>query len=317
MKLPKSLCAVLVLLVAIFLSHCAPTAKVPITRPAEINLSQFDKIAVGDIEGNAGFLLTSDLTAKLFESSYFEVLDRQNLQKIMNEHSLNLSGAVDSDTAAAVGKIIGVSALIFGRSDVGFNHDRRVGKELKNKDGSTYRYYHIKSTGMLKTNLRVVDLMTGKIVAVKSFTKNKKTERRARNQWPERPDTNTMLNKMIASSIDDFMRMIAPYTDYVRVKFTDSDLPEAKAGIDAAKNGNWRAALTRFKMARDKAPNVAGNWYNLGLGYLYNFKYEEALQALEKAYALEPEKQYLSEMDNVKRIKAQQDALQDQGYLKK
>lgn len=317
MKLPRSLYAVLVLGMALFLCHCAPTARVPITRPAEINLSQFDKIAVGDIEGNVGFLLAGDLTTRLFESSYFEILDREHLNRIMAEHSLNLSGAVGSHTAAEVGKIIGSSALIFGHSDAGFNYNRHIGKEYKNKDGSIYRYYHIDTIAKLKTNLRVVDLMTGKIVAIKSFNKDKKDQRRARDKWPKRPDTDAMLSNMITATINDFMKMIAPYNDYVLVTFANTSQPDADAGIAAAKNGDWRTALIRFQMACQKNPKESGNWYNLGLGYLYNYKYEKALEALKNAYALSPEQDYLTEMDNVKQLKAEQDALLNQGYLKK
>ena len=64
-----------------FLSSCAPSARIPVLKPAEINLRGIDKIVVGDINGNIGPSVADLLTSRLFESDKFTVVDRQNLDR--------------------------------------------------------------------------------------------------------------------------------------------------------------------------------------------------------------------------------------------
>ncbi len=64
------------------LISCAPSAKVPINRPAEINLMGIKQIAIGDIQGNAGRALSESISEKLFQSDHFKIVDRANLKKV-------------------------------------------------------------------------------------------------------------------------------------------------------------------------------------------------------------------------------------------
>ena len=102
------------LIFCLFIVGCAPHAKVPITRPADINLSKYKKIVVSRLDGNLGDQFGDLLTSKLFEANTYEVLDRENLDRVMTEHRFNLSGMVDSSTAVKMGKFLGASALVSG-----------------------------------------------------------------------------------------------------------------------------------------------------------------------------------------------------------
>ena len=132
------------LLIAIIISvlivtGCAPSANIPVTRPAEINLVGIKRIAIGGINGNAGAPLSDLLAQRLFESGYYEVLDRQNIDSLMREHNLNLSGAVDKEASAKFGRLLGVSALIFGSSNVQYSVRIEKIRVDKDKHGNTYR----------------------------------------------------------------------------------------------------------------------------------------------------------------------------------
>jgi len=78
------------------------------------------KIAViefSDLRGNVtdfGMFLAEELITKLFSSARFEVIERQLLNKIMQEHKLSLTGAVDPTSAKELGKILGVDAIVSG-----------------------------------------------------------------------------------------------------------------------------------------------------------------------------------------------------------
>ncbi len=121
---------------------CAPSMMVPVTRPAEINLRGINKIAIGEINGNGGQTVSDLLTSKLFESGKFEVLDRAHLDRIMREHSLNLSGAVDEKSAAELGKLVGAAVLVFGNmSTFKYEQQSSVDKPWTDKAGKRHQTY--------------------------------------------------------------------------------------------------------------------------------------------------------------------------------
>ncbi|MDQ7825575.1 MAG: CsgG/HfaB family protein [Candidatus Eremiobacteraeota bacterium] len=54
------------------------------------------------------------LTTRLIKSDKYVVLERENLDKIMQEHNLGIAGEVTAETAAEVGRLLGAQYMIFG-----------------------------------------------------------------------------------------------------------------------------------------------------------------------------------------------------------
>lgn len=91
------------------------------------------RIAVVDFEDrsgwghNIGTGLADMLVTELVKSGKFMVIERQELAKIMEEQGLGMSGAVTPQSAAQVGKLLGVELMVMGsvsefgekKSDVG------------------------------------------------------------------------------------------------------------------------------------------------------------------------------------------------------
>ena len=106
------------------------------------------KIAVmelSDINGNvndAGRLLAEELIMPLFLTKKFIVIERNLLNKVLKEHSLQLTGIIDENTVKKLGKILGVDAVCSGTMT-------QVGD----------RY---------KINLRLISTETGAIIAAAS-----------------------------------------------------------------------------------------------------------------------------------------------------
>ena len=301
--------------VAVVLLSCAPSARIPVLKPAEINLRGIDKIAIGDVQGNIGSSVADLLTSRLFESDQFDVVDRSNLSRIMKEHELNMSGAVNTDTAVKIGRLVGASALIVGNANVKYDLKRWKGKPWKDKEGNWHQSYNVKGTAKVNSTLKVVGLTTGKIIAVKSISKEASDSDWKNNKWPHDPDRDAIISSAVNGMIDTFMKMIAPYTVYVNVKFEKSKLPESEAGINFAKQGQWGDALEQFKAAKHKNPTDPCTWYNLGLAYEYNFMFRQAIEALKEANKIKPCKKYIAEISNVKRLQADRKKLEMQGAI--
>ena len=60
------------------------------------------------------FAVSEMLTTNLIKGGAFTVIERSQLEEVMKEQKLGLSGALDSKTAASVGKLMGAKLLVLG-----------------------------------------------------------------------------------------------------------------------------------------------------------------------------------------------------------
>lgn len=57
---------------------------------------------------------SDNLTAKLVQSGQFRVIERQQLDQVLQEQNLGAGGRIDPSTAAGIGKILGVQLIVIG-----------------------------------------------------------------------------------------------------------------------------------------------------------------------------------------------------------
>ncbi len=98
-----------------------------------------------------------------------EVIDRDNLNTILREHSLNFSGYVDKNTALSIGNLIGPSAFNNSKSIKIPNGEARKlyvdekQRDYKTKTDKIVRAYIARTTVYLKVSIQTTDLTTGRI----------------------------------------------------------------------------------------------------------------------------------------------------------
>jgi len=311
------------LTILLFMYGCGTTRlMVPVTRPAEVNLSKFKTIAIGDITGNGGQDLAEDLTARLFQSGRFEVLDRQHLERILKEHNLSFSGLVDETYAAGLGELFGTSALVFGRvAKYEYKEDLTDEKyETTDKKGKVTKHTEYTRTGKINmdVSLQITDLTTGKIIAVKKISKSNGERKTNIDDQPEKIDKDKWLRWGYQAVAGEFMKMIAPYQEKVEVKLlTDGDMPELESGINLAKIGQWDTAIGFFEQAiknNEMNPKVKIDkaWFDLGVAYEYTYQFDKAEEAVMKAYTINADKDYAEELKSIKRLQSEQEKLNEQ-----
>ena len=110
-------------------------------------------------QARIGDTATDILITELVKSGKFIVVERQKLDKLMEEQKLGQSGAIDPNTAAKVGKILGLNALVTGSiSQFG------VKKEGKDFIVSQSKQQIVECT----VDIRVVDTETGQVLLADS-----------------------------------------------------------------------------------------------------------------------------------------------------
>jgi curli biogenesis system outer membrane secretion channel CsgG len=108
----------------------------------------------GDQLGHAA---SDEMTTQLVKTGQFSVIERKQIQTILAEHGLGMSGAVDAATAAKAGKLLGAQLVMFG-SITQFSIDQKSGSIGRLNLSASY------AEAESKLDLRVVNVNTGEIL---------------------------------------------------------------------------------------------------------------------------------------------------------
>ena len=309
----------------ILLSCGTSSVYITMKRPAEINLKDYRKIAIGDIvnqysqQSRHAKDLADEITSVLLNSGQFEVLDRQHLARILDEHSLSETGIIDENTAPEIGKIVGTAALVFGRIQADdYQEDLEQGKPYKDKEGRDHQINTRKGTYTVTANLQVIDIQTARILAAKSITARHVARQSADMRDPANIDRNALYSRCIKDISGQFLRMVAVYDVQVRAAFlTDKLLPEVDQAIAYFRIGEWEDGMVLLQgtVRKSGLPGEvqAKAYYNLGLAETYAGHFEPALENLKIALSLDPRSKRIQnailrtkmEQENAEKLKEQ------------
>lgn len=321
--------AQLAMALAVVMVSCSTVkVRVPVMRPAEINLRGKTELVIGSIYGPDHYELTNILKDAISSSGRFKLVDRQNLDKVMAELQLSQSDLADGESRKKLGKLMTGSIMLIGnveQSDYQETVDTKKDTCTKTEDKKTVKYPCTKitrrGTAKVVTNFDVIDVETGENLKPKRLTCQKNAVRRETDGNPPRIDGDSMVDQCRREVVAEFMKAIAPWHDYVDAPFLkDGDIPMLEMGINYAQRGEWDEAIKKFREAvelTNKQPGLAadvvakGHW-NLGLSYQYTFQFEKAREEVKRAFDMTGNKDFLRELDNIKRLEAEQAKLQEQ-----
>ncbi len=293
------------ILALLLLAGCASqNLKMTVLRPAEVNLGEYHQIAIGDIWGHPyQYVQAQDIreafTARLVQSEYFEfVLDRQYLERILQEHYLGWAGYLDADTAPQLGKIIGAGAFVFGRiTRDEYKEEITTQKETqKDKAGEEYEVIKYTRTGThhLGVTFQVIDIESTKIIAMKELRTQFSSSRTSEDSRPPSIDKNFVYDMCVQDLSHQFIRTLAPYYETVSTPFeTDKkNLPELLNAYRMASVGEYQSAIRILQGATRKtgvpAASMAKAHYDLGLLQMYVGDFNAALDSFVRASNLVP-----------------------------
>ena len=115
---------------------------------------------------NIGSGIADMLVTSLVESKKFIVIERNELNKIMQEQGLGMSGAVTAQSAAKVGKLLGVELIITGSvTEFGTKKDK-IGGALSKLSG--FNLGISSETARSVVDIRLINTTTGEIVTASS-----------------------------------------------------------------------------------------------------------------------------------------------------
>ena len=308
-------------LAAGFLCACGTVAvRVPVMRPAEINMAPYQSVAIGDMSGGGNRPMTDSLEEALVNTNRFTVVDRQHMSQLMRELRLSSSDLADPSAAAKLGRVVAAGALIFGDVQTSY---REQPDETRYKDdkGAYHTWYSLKGEAYVRSTFKIVDVSTGRLIVARTYEERADDVNRALDKRPQQIDRIALENAARRAVVERFMRAIVPHQEYMYAHFQkDGDIPQLEGGIGWAERGDWKKAQSAFndaaqaaeKNVKLKAAQVAKCYWNLGLAYEYAGDYDKGEAMVNKAYSLSNDRDMLAEIDNIHRLQADARKLAEQ-----
>ena len=249
MKLSKAGLLV-VAAIAIFMSGCAQKrVTIKALEPAEVGvLANKKHIAVAkfknDTVGLAGKIEANLANAKVNGQKYFTVVNRQQMNKILAEQKLQSSEMIDPASAAKLGKLLGVQAMITGSVDsatgtMGSYLDDRKECLRYYKDGSgcaQWHFYKVKcntTTATVSASMSIIDVETAAVLYGDTYNKTYNADSCKAGQssiaglltfdtGPKRIlSKNQAINKLTEAIAQEFSLKLVPHYVYLHVELLE------------------------------------------------------------------------------------------------
>jgi hypothetical protein len=281
-----------------------PEIDVPVQRPPELKDIHIESVAIAPAEGPPCAGPLSAHIEQGFLQAGITVVDRNRLDKVLNEYKLQSSGMVDQDTAAKIGKMLGAQALIFTqvtRCDVA--NGKSQGYRDK-KTGETYYNYTTQAT--IAGSVRVIALTTGQVLATQPF--QAEAEQNSAQGYPDGASTMDDAQKR---ALEFVKKTLVPWTDTMTMAFNNDEECDMSVAYDYVKDRDFTRALEQSKAsvetcvaARDMKPAVlAKAHYNLGVMQMYFGNYEGAQASFTEVDTIKSTKASKAALANCRRAK--------------
>jgi len=217
------------------------------------------------------------------EPLFFTVVERSKLDVIIDEQVSGMSGILNSETAAKIGSVAGVDAIMIGKVSLDSNEsseDREETYYVEKKKYTRIVRYYIRSVSS-DINCRLIDTETGEILATANGYSSKKIEDKNRSKLPSISDLCESATE--SASIGVYLKFFPSRNAY---SITLAGGKACKAVNKLIKKSELLVAYAQLQTGLEKDPYNHKFLYSLGVVYELNGNYDLAKVEYEKATAI-------------------------------
>ena len=262
-----------------------PSVQLALTHPPGFGLLA-ERVAFGPPRGGCSDEIVSNLTTA-FLLSDVEVVDLA----VFDAAAAGAGAAPDAPGGPTL--LIDINATLCE-----FEQDRRTATSRRtvtvNDEEVTYEVIEFisETTAHLRTAVRVTDLGTGRVRAVRTLAYSPIAERRSEEDYPEFPSGTGLLDEAIGLASAEAEALLLPRTAFASLVFFDDEtcgLDAARSALDA---GDWRNALrlseASLERCGDDPATAARAQHNMGVVRALRHDYLGALRHFRAAAGLDP-----------------------------
>lgn len=210
------------------------------------------------------------------KTNIFSFVERSEMERILKEQRLSMSGVIDDTQAAQVGKILGIDAIISGS----------VGWTENLESGTNKRVRKVRAT----LSMKIISVNTGQVLAM--FTKD--VTREASQSMDAKTGTWSTLTAgtLLADQAFDALALMA--ANYISPIFESKDFDfrkvkvkehssQGKKAMDLMDAGDYEGAFTIYSTIVAADPYCAEALSNAGAIYSIYGNFEKALEFYKQA----------------------------------
>ena len=273
-------------------------------RPAEYDIPiQIKRVAIAEFGGMSdadkrwGDLASDMLASRLDEYnrkySRYELVDRKRLKAIMDERDLQIAIA-DASSAAKVGKLANVSALIYGNVKVQARDEHGTKTVFDPINQTTKQVPYVHRYCMAAVNFTMDDVETGKTICTVTATRDYDSDKKTRSGGAtfaramgigidDKDPIDQVCGKLIEQCVVEFIGKISPHQEKLEVKLESGKSKLVGVGNKLAGEGEYRDALEYYEKALAEEPRDHGALFNAGVMCEVQGDRKRALEYYEKA----------------------------------
>lgn len=312
---------ILICFLLIITSGCATTINASRIIPAaNSEVTKYKTVAFVDFTGNQGIDASSKLESTVIKAEVngkkqYEVVDRKNIDKILQEQQFQMTIA-NQDKIVDFGQLVGAEAIWYGNAQSTFDIIRTY--ETRSEcaryvDGrcTVYREYTVpceKRNIIVTVSPKLSSVSTGRVVYSKDFQERESSYSCSDSLFSGRTE-----NELYIDALNEILYKyridIAPYVENIKIELmTKKDgtnkksLELLKSGVEFAKVNRMEKACEIWNSGLKETPASVSLNYNMGVCNELSSKYEKALNYYLKAEdnSLKPIKTISKAIDRAK-----------------
>jgi len=287
---------------------CTPTIRVQRMKPAEANIRGSTRVAFVPFRGNDGDQLSNELQRNVSQANFFQIVDREMMGQILQEHKLTLDGLMENDGSIKIGGLQSAGALIVGdataRYDEQITRERSTCSRFEKGKRIEYPCTEVTRIGMAyyDANIKIVDTSTSRVLPRPYRLKDGARVTAIDGNTPGPIDREQLIAGLRNQVARQFSNVIMPHPVTEEVELVkDGDLPQLAEGNRFAKVNNFEAAAQRYTeavaLASGNAVALSGEqkakaFYSLGVALVLQGDFVNGLSHLKTAANLDPDEPY-------------------------
>lgn len=288
----KTLFALVLMFVGLVKVYSQDVECFVITPPEKV-LENVSKISVMDFNGDKGRQISEHIASELLNqnrgiravggglfssakegktyqkgarANVFFLVERTQLQKVLNEQNLSNTGLIDDSQAAKIGQIMGIDAMITGSVTYTYK-DEQDKYQSKDKNGNIRYSYCTTRKVTTEVSMKIIDVNTGQVLGNK-ISKKVTSDQKCDENRSGIASVSELVNYALQSNAVDLVNYFNPYFVLTKYKFEKIRVKEfkdrAREAEDYLKNNDFNNAFAIYKAIYDADPYNASSALNLG-----------------------------------------------------
>ena len=253
-----------------------------------------DNRGIGKISD--GFLGTGNREGKTFltgaTTRIYSIVERSTLETIIKEQSLGMTGLVDANQAAAVGKVLGVDAIITGNYTLQTSEtpssEERTNVLSKNKETKIVSCLTRKAT--VTASMRIVGVETAQILDTYTASGTRE-DKKCDPDLGKIMTPDAIVQAAMSDIANGFTNHINPYFAKIEIELKKIKAKEfekiAEMGAEAAEDNDIDKAFQCYYSIYEKDPYNPELQFNLAAIHEVVGNFGEAKDLYESALALD------------------------------